>query len=181
MEAKLGDYIRTTSNNHYGRVKGKYNTFWETPESDEWFDNLASKPDESTKKEPWYSVLTHIAGSVLVPESDIRRVSDKPIGTFENPAESFYFRKVPMVNRILYGFEAKEFYQCALVEKEKDLDTTVCLNVKIGGYWRDDESNIWFGFDNWSNDLRVDEFDLEEEAAKFANGQTAINKQNVEL
>jgi hypothetical protein len=187
MEAKLGDYIITGNHNHYGRVYSKHHNFANTNENDQWFDSQIPKLPESTKTENWYSVLCNQARAVLVPESDIRRVSDQPIGEFKNPWESHYFRKTPIINRILYGIEAKEFYATAIVELEKRnnkqimTDNTVCLKVAVGGYWRDEESNLYFAFDNWSHDLTVEEFDLEEEAAKYANGQTAITTLSMHL
>lgn len=81
---------------------------------------------------------------------------------------------------MLKGLEAKEFFQNAFSELEsiarkQPIDEQKFLNKKIGGYWKD--GDYWVAFDNYSNTLNIEEFDIEDEAIKYANGDLALTKQ----
>ena len=92
----LGSYVKTKTNNHCGRVKAKFGTFYSSTESDEWFNNLerVQKMDEEERKllkeETWYSIICKGGGSILVSESDIEIVDKFELN---NLWEDFYFKK----------------------------------------------------------------------------------------
>lgn len=87
MEAFLGQYVKTNTHSHRGRVFGKDHNFKD--ESDEWFEGLIPKKDPETKKEAWYHILTKDGGSVYVNESDIIEI-EEPY-ELNNVWESYYF------------------------------------------------------------------------------------------
>ena len=43
------------------------------------------------------------------------------------------------------------------------------------------EDNHWVAFDNYSNSVNIEEFDIEDEAIKYANGILATTKQGYEI
>lgn len=91
MEAKLGNIVITKTHNHKGRVCSKHHNFSYVNETDDWFNCLKPALDESTKSEPWYSILTSGGGSVAVPESEIISVSKEVDPDFNNVWADFYF------------------------------------------------------------------------------------------
>jgi hypothetical protein len=93
MKAFVGQFVKTSTHNHVGRVKAKHIMFSETDENEQWFNLQRPRIHESAKNEPWYSILCHNGGAVMVPERDLNEVSDVFFdGTFENPWNDFYFK-----------------------------------------------------------------------------------------
>jgi len=93
MKAFVGQYVKTKTHNHVGRIKAKHITFKQGNESDEWFNFQKPRIPEEAKNEPWYSILCHRAGAVMVPERDLDTVSDTFFdGEFINPWNDFYFK-----------------------------------------------------------------------------------------
>ncbi len=93
MEAFLGQFVKTKTHNHTGRITHKYHLFSETNEEEWWFNVQRPAIPEEAKSKPWYSILCHGGGSVMVPEEDIRDVSDDFRGEeFDNVWASFYFK-----------------------------------------------------------------------------------------
>jgi hypothetical protein len=90
MEAKIGNYIKTRSHFHNGRVYKKHHSFNDTSESLSWFNELEPKPDETTLQENWYSILCKNGGSILTHESDIVEV-EKTGEILNNNWEEHYF------------------------------------------------------------------------------------------
>lgn len=71
MKAKLGDYVKTKTHNHRGRVTGKALCFADTSENMNWFNGQRIPIDKEALNEPWYSILCVNGGAVLVAERDI--------------------------------------------------------------------------------------------------------------
>ena len=93
MEAFLGQYVKTSTHRHTGRVTGKHALFSETCEDEQWFKAQRPLIPAEAKSKPWYSILCDGGGSVLVPEHEIIDVSNEFWGkTYTNPWASFYFK-----------------------------------------------------------------------------------------
>jgi len=94
MQAFVGQFIKSKFHNHVGRVKAKHIVFSETSGDKEWFKMQRPFIPEEEKNKPWYSVLVHGGGAVLIPESYIEEVSDEMFDgeTFKNPWSDFYFK-----------------------------------------------------------------------------------------
>lgn len=83
--AQVGSYVETRRHGHRGRVTAIHEM---CPESRGWFRVQRGLRAEQYEGERWASVLTHPAGSVVVPVSDVQTV--EPFD-FRNPyaAENF--------------------------------------------------------------------------------------------
>jgi hypothetical protein len=94
MKAFVGQFVKSKFHNHVGRVKAKHIMFSETNEDNEWFEMQRPPIPKEELLKPWYSILVHGAGSVMVPESYIIEVSDVMFDDqkFENPWSDFYFK-----------------------------------------------------------------------------------------
>ena len=86
--------------------------------------------------------------------------------------------------KILIGLDAKEFYEKAFaefdpIEESCPIEQQKYLNQKIGGYW--EELGVWYAFDNYSNNITIEEFDSKDEALKYASGLLATTKDGTQI
>ncbi len=82
---------------------------------------------------------------------------------------------------IMYGDEAKSFFKGALKELNNKTppDERCLLNREIGGFWK--EGDAYYGFDNYSQTLNIEEFDCEGEAVKYAIGIMATTTSGIKI
>jgi hypothetical protein len=88
---KLGFGVVTALHCHRGVVYGITHDFAGVGESMAWFRGLVPQLSPSTLKERWIKILCDGAGSVTVPESDVREVTSRTPADNGNPWIRFYF------------------------------------------------------------------------------------------
>jgi hemimethylated DNA binding protein len=89
MKAYLGDFVRTKTYNFRGRIYRKHHNAALSQEDPGWFNGQEIPISKEEMNEPWYSILVHEGGAVMVSERDIIEI-EEPY-EFDNHYVSFYF------------------------------------------------------------------------------------------
>jgi len=84
---KIGDHVETKKCGYKGRV---IETHFSCPQPPEWITHQKIPLTVRQLNENWYSILCHPSGTVVVYESDMKKI--KPF-RFVNPFADKYFKK----------------------------------------------------------------------------------------
>ncbi len=90
MQAFLGDWVIGLNYGHVGRVCAKYHNFAGTNATQEWLDHQEMPIPDSFLDKPWYSILVHGGGAVLIAEDDLEVI--QPRDSLDNIWADHYFR-----------------------------------------------------------------------------------------